>query len=107
MGLAMTTPDVRDLRWARVIELFLGSWAADHPGLRPATIAHYREQLETRLAAFAAARGIVAPDRFRSEHMTAFVTWLDEYMTARGPIKSARQTDGPQLSEDAAEVVPR
>lgn len=93
----------RALSWAGAIELFLASWASDHPGLRPATLAHYREQLETRVAAFATDRGIAAPDRFTPEHMRAFVTWLDAYVTPRGPISQR----GKQMALNSAKMLLR
>ena len=33
-----------DLSWQAAIGLFVEGWAADHPGIRPTTLEHYREQ---------------------------------------------------------------
>jgi hypothetical protein len=30
-----------DLSWEAAIRLFVEGWAADHPGIRPATLGHY------------------------------------------------------------------
>jgi len=102
-----TTPGhggtMQRLSWRALIELFLKGWADDHPGLRPATTKHYREQLETRLAAFAADRGIASVQDFTCEHVREFVTWLDEYMTRRGPISQR----GKQMALNSAKMLLR
>jgi integrase len=92
-----------DLSWPAAVDLFLRKWTADHPDLRPATLDHYREQLETRLAAFAAAQGIATVGGFTREHMRAFVVWLDEYQTRHGPI-TAR---GKQMALNSAKMLLR
>ena len=94
---------VPHLGWQAAIDLFLRRWTADHPDLRPATLDHYREQLETRLAAFAAERGIATVDRFTREHLRAFITWLDEYQTRRGPISQR----GKQMALNSAKMLLR
>jgi len=96
------TPSL-NLSWSAAIGLFLDRWTADHPGLRPATLDHYREQLETRLAVFASERGIETVDHFTREHLVAFVTWLDEYQTRRGPISQR----GKQMALNSAKMLLR
>jgi len=93
----------RGVSWPAAVDLFLDRWTADHPRLRPATLDHYREQLETRLAAFASERGIETVDQFTREHLRAFVTWLDEYQTRRGPISQR----GKQMAMNSAKMLLR
>jgi len=52
----------KDLSWEAATELFIQCWRADHPGIRQSTLDHYREQLESRLAAFAEVQGIQTAD---------------------------------------------
>ncbi len=49
-----------DLSWEAAIELFIAGWRDDHPGIRPGTLEHYREQVVNRIAAFAKERGRAA-----------------------------------------------
>ena len=35
---------LENLDWECAITLFLGGWAADHPGIRPGTLGHYQER---------------------------------------------------------------
>lgn len=93
----------RDLSWSAAIELFLDRWVADHPDLRPATLDHYREQLETRIAVFVSERQISTVDRFTREHLSAFANWLDEYQTQRGPISQR----GKQMALNSAKMLLR
>ncbi len=92
----------RGLGWSAAIELFLDRWLADHPGLRPATLDHYREQLNTRIAVFAAERRI-AIERFTREHLREFANWLDAYQTCRGPISQR----GKQMALNCAKMLLR
>ncbi len=94
---------MESLNWSALIGRFLQAWAAEHPGLRPATTKHYREQLETRLAAFAAEREIPSVRDFTREHMRAFVTWLDEHVTRRGPMSQR----GKQMALNSAKMLLR
>jgi integrase/recombinase XerD len=91
------------LSWPRAIELFLNQWTTDHPGLRPATLDHYREQLETRLAAFAFEQGITTVNKFTRADLQGFKKWLDEYQTLRGPISQR----GKQMALNCAKMLLR
>jgi site-specific recombinase XerD len=88
-----------DLAWDRAIRLFLEGWAADHPGIRPGTLGHYRDQLITRLAAFAQDRGIARVRDFSRHDLRAFVAWLDGLVTYAGSPLTPR---GKQMALDAA-----
>jgi integrase/recombinase XerD len=70
-----------ELDWEAAIKLFLEGWAADHPGIRARTLGHYRDQLITRIAAFARDRGIVSVGDFGRYDLRAFVAWLDRVVT--------------------------
>ncbi len=59
-------------------------WAADHPGIRPGTLEHYREQVVNRIAAFAEQRGIASVQDFGRHDLRAFVVRLDSFVTANG-----------------------
>ncbi len=72
------------LGWEAAIKLFLQGWAADHPGIRPTTQEHYREQLVNRIAAFAAERGIATVPDFSRHDLRAFVVWLEGLVTYNG-----------------------
>jgi site-specific recombinase XerD len=71
-----------DLSWEAAIGMFVEGWAADHPGIRPGTLEHYREQLANRIAAFAKKRGITSVQDFGRHDLRAFVVWLDSFVTA-------------------------
>jgi integrase/recombinase XerD len=73
-----------DLEWEAAIKLFIECWAADHPGIRPGTLGHYREQLGSRLAVFAEARGVTSVGAFSRYDFRAFVSWLDTVVTYAG-----------------------
>jgi site-specific recombinase XerD len=90
---------VRRLTWDTVTELFLRCWEADHPGIRPRTLDHYREQLESRLVAYAIEREIEDAERFTKNDLRAFVLWLDTYRKANGAPLSQR---GKQMGLDCA-----
>jgi len=47
----------KDLTRDAAITLFVEGCAADHPGIRPATVGHYREQLANRPTACATSSG--------------------------------------------------
>jgi len=70
-----------DLTWEAAITLFLEGWGADHPGIRPATLGHYREQLVNRIAAFARERSIVSVQDFSRHDLRAFVVWLEGFVS--------------------------
>jgi integrase len=88
-----------DLTWDRAIRLFLEGWAADHPGIRPRTLGHYRDQLVTRVAAFAEERGIADVREFSRHDLRGFVAWLDGLVTYAGSPLTPR---GRQMALDAA-----
>jgi site-specific recombinase XerD len=88
-----------DLSWEAAIELFIECWAADHPGIRPRTLGHYREQLRARLAVFAAERGIETVIALSRYDFRAFVTWLDTVVTYAGHPLTPR---GKQMALEAA-----
>ncbi|UCC68699.1 MAG: hypothetical protein JSV79_01835 [Armatimonadota bacterium] len=69
-----------DLSWEAAIRMFVEGWAADHPGIRPTTLEHYREQLVNRIAAFAEERGIASVQDFDGNNLRAFVVWLDSFV---------------------------
>jgi len=80
-----------DLSWEAAIKLFVEGWAADNPGIRPATLGHYREQVVNRIAAFAEERGIGSVQDFSRHELRAFAVWLDSFMTANGkPLSPCR-----------------
>ncbi|GAG05301.1 unnamed protein product, partial [marine sediment metagenome] len=82
-----------DLSWEAAIGLFVEGWAADHPGIRPGTLEHYREQLVNRIAAFANERGITSVQDFSRHDLRAFVVWLDSFVTANGRPLTPRGKD--------------
>ena len=88
-----------DLTWEAAIRLFVEGWAADHPGIRPATLGHYRDQLITRIAAFARERGITGVRDFGRHDLRAFVAWLDRVVTYTGRPLTPR---GKQMALDTA-----
>jgi integrase/recombinase XerD len=73
-----------DLSWEAAIELFVECWAADHPGIRPRTLGHYREQLGARLAVFAGERGIETVTALSRYDFRAVVTYTGNPLTPRG-----------------------
>jgi site-specific recombinase XerD len=73
-----------DLDWEAAIALFTECWAADHPGIRPGTLGHYREQLGSRLAVFAEQRGVETVGALSRYDFRAFVSWLDSVVTYAG-----------------------
>jgi len=73
-----------DLGWEAAIGLFAECWAADHPGIRPGTLGHYREQLRSRLAVFAEQRGVRTVGTLSRHDFRAFVSWLDTVVTYAG-----------------------
>ncbi len=89
--------------WSALIKRFLEAWESEHPDLRPATMKHYREQLHTRLGAFASERGIASVQDFTRAHMSEFVDWLDGYVTPRGPISQR----GKQMALNCAKMLLR
>jgi len=78
------------LGWEAAIRLFLDGWAADHPGIRPGTLGHYREQLVKRIATFATERGIASVQDFSRHDLRAFVVWLEGLVTCTGRPLSPR-----------------
>jgi integrase len=72
------------LGWEEAIRLFIAGWAADHPGIRPTTLAHYREQLANRIGAFAGERGIASVQDFSRQDLRGFVVWLEGLVTYNG-----------------------
>ena len=88
-----------DLSWEAAIRMFVDGWAADHPGIRPTTLEHYREQLANRIAAFADEQGIRTVRQFDRYALRAFVTWLDALLTSAGKPLSPR---GKQMALDTA-----
>ncbi|MCJ7751381.1 MAG: hypothetical protein MUQ65_09855, partial [Armatimonadetes bacterium] len=82
-----------DLSWEAAIRLFVEGWAADHPGIRPGTLEHYREQLVNRIAALAEERGIANVQDFDRQDLRAFVVWLDSFVTSNGRPLSPRGKD--------------
>jgi integrase/recombinase XerD len=89
----------QDLTWEAAVDLFLEGWAADHPGIRPRTLGHYRDQLITRIAAFARDRGIASVGDFSRYDLRAFVAWLDRVVTYAGRPLTPR---GKQMALDTA-----
>jgi integrase len=81
------------LSWTAAIGLFMEGWAADHPGIRPGTLEHYREQLVNRIAAFAEERGIGSVQGFGRHDLRAFAVWLDSFVTANGRPLTPRGKD--------------
>jgi integrase len=87
------------LTWEAAIDLFLEGWAADHPGIRARALGHYRDQLTTRIAAFARERGIAGVRDFGRYDLRAFVAWLDRVITYTGRPLIPR---GKQMALDTA-----
>jgi integrase len=83
----------QDLSWEAAVTLFLEGWAADHPGIRSRTLGHYRDQLITRIAAFARERGIASVPDFARYDLRAFVAWLDRVVTYTGRPLTPRGKD--------------
>ena len=96
---ALHEGDLLDLDWNAAIRLFVEGWAADHPGIRPRTLDHYRDQLHWRLAAFAQQRGIAGVQAFTRFDMRAFVVWLEGFVTANERPLTQR---GKQMALDTA-----
>ena len=92
-------PAPDDLTWEAAITLFLECWGADHPGIRPRTVGHYRDQLRTRIAAFARERGIADIRDFSRYDLRAFVGWLETFVSQHGRPLTPR---GKQMALDAA-----
>ncbi len=82
-----------DLSWEAAIGLFVEGWAADHPGIRPGTLEHYREQLVNRISAFAKKRGVVSVQNLSRHDLRAFVVWLDSFVTMNGRPLTPRGKD--------------
>ena len=89
----------KDLEWGAAITVFIECWAADHPGIRSSTLSHYREQLRSRLAAFAVERGIAIVQEFSRYDLRAFVAWLEDVVTYAGRPLAPR---GKQMALDVA-----
>ena len=81
------------LTWDQAITLFVEGWGADHPGIRARTLEHYRDQLVTRLAAFAKERGIGLVGDVGRQDLRGFVVWLDGFLTANGKPLTPRGKD--------------
>jgi len=92
-GMEVRREAVEGLSWEAAIRIFLEGWAADHPGIRPGTLEHYREQLANRIAAFAQERGIASVQDFTRHDLRAFVVWLDSFVTTNGRPLSPRGKD--------------
>jgi integrase/recombinase XerD len=88
-----------DLDWEAAINLFIECWAADHPGIRPGTLGHYREQLQSRLALFAQGRGVTSVGALSRYDFRAFVGWLDTVRTYAGSPLTPR---GKQMALETA-----
>jgi integrase/recombinase XerD len=82
-----------DLSWEAAIKLFLEGWAADHPGIKQTTLEHYREQLASRIAAFAVERGVTSVQEISRHDLRAFVVWLDNFVTANRRLLTPRGKD--------------
>ncbi len=82
-----------ELSWEAAIRLFVEGWAADHPGIRPGTLEHYREQLVNRIAAFTKERGVASVQDFSRHDLRAFVVWLDSFVTMNGRPLTPRGKD--------------
>jgi integrase/recombinase XerD len=89
----------QDLTWEAALALFVDCWQAEHPGIRPGTLGHYRDQVETRVAAFAKQRGVVRVPDFSRYDLRAFVGWLDQVVTYAGRPLTPR---GKQMALDTA-----
>ena len=98
-ALPRPTRHAEELGWEAAIRLFMEGWAADHPGIRPRTLGHYRDQLLTRIAAFAQERGITSVQDFTRHDLRAFVAWLDRVATYTGRPLTPR---GKQMALDTA-----
>jgi integrase/recombinase XerD len=96
-GSPMAAPE--DLGWEHAIRLFLEAWAADHPGIRPYTLKHYREQLESRIVTFAKERGIARVTDLSRHDLRAFVGWLEGLVAQFGRPLTPR---GKQMALDTA-----
>ncbi len=94
-GLAKPRPqEAREgLTWEAAIRSFVEGWAADRPGIRPTTLGHYREQLASRIAAFAQERGITGVQDFDRHDLRAFVVWLASSVTTNGRPLTPRGKD--------------
>ncbi len=92
-------PTAGDLTWEAAIQLFLDGWGADHPGVRPGTMGHYRDQLRTRIAVFADERGIAYVGDFSRFDLRAFVGWLESFVSQHQRPLTPR---GKQMALDAA-----
>jgi len=88
-----------DLDWEASINLFTECWAADHPGIRPGTLGHYRDQLRSRLAVFAEQRGVGTVGTLSRYDFRAFVSWLDTVVTYAGKPLTPR---GKQMALETA-----
>jgi site-specific recombinase XerD len=89
----------QDLTWDSAIALFLDCWAADHPGVRSGTMGHYRDQLRTRIVAFARERGIANVGDFSRYDLRAFVGWLESFVSQHHRPLTPR---GKQMALDSA-----
>ncbi len=98
-GAAPRAEGTGDLEWEAAITLFVEGWAADHPGIRPGTLGHYREQLRSRLAVFAEQRGVGTVGELSRHDFRAFVSWLDTVVTYASPPLTPR---GKQMALEAA-----
>jgi integrase/recombinase XerD len=98
-ALPRPTRSTEELGWEEAIQLFAECWAADHPGIRQRTLGHYRDQLVTRVAAFAEERGIEVVQRFSRYDLRGFVSWLDELVTYTSRPLTPR---GKQMALDTA-----
>jgi integrase/recombinase XerD len=87
------------LAWEAAIQLFTECWSADHPGIRQRTLGHYRDQLVTRIAAFAQEHGVETVQGFSRYNLRAFVAWLDQVVTYTGRPLTPR---GKQMALDTA-----
>ena len=96
---AVAQDGAAELGWEAAIRIFVEGWAADHPGIRPRTLGHYRDQLLTRIAAFAQERGITSVQDFTRHDLRAFVAWLDRVATYTGRPLTPR---GKQMALDTA-----
>ena len=93
----------KDLTWEAAITLFLECWGADHPGVRPGTMGHYRDQLRTILTRIAEKAGVdpalATPHRLRhyfgltSAMAGVPTTALMRAMGHRSPIMTARYSE--------------
>jgi len=96
---ARPTGVAEELGWEAAIQLFTECCSADYPGIRARTLGHYRDQLVTRIAAFAQERGITDVRGFGRYDLRAFVAWLDGLVTYTGRPLTPR---GRQMALDTA-----